>query len=497
MLVPAVGFARRYPLPGNAAGLTDIGKLAEYGVAEFTGYVGGLAAMFLLYALALREAGRLPAGRALPAVFGIGAGLAAAFALMYPVNAIDLFIYAVRSRLLTSHGVDPNAAMPLAYWEIDPLMRFASREWADEVSPYGPLWNLIAAPITAVAGDGLLVALLGFKALAVAALLLGGWLIARALTRGGEGVGGEPAVGALFYLWNPLVLWEGIGNGHNDVVMAVPLLLAFLDWERRRDSRVFPWLVVAGLIKYVAAVLLPLAAVALWRRAAEPAARRRLVGRSAGLSLAAAAAALFPFYDVGAIRSSLAAQAGIFATSPAAIAVGLLRDRMPEAAAERAVSAVGLAVFAAGLAWWAAVVWAEPGRLPRAAFEALFLFLLVAAWNWRPWYLIWLAALAALLPWGWPAWRTIAWGAGGLAGYALFIWGWHWWPVEFQTIQRVAVPLMTGPALALTLVEAGRAVGRRRGNRQVGVLPGSRARIGRVPPTERRGGRDGERGSAD
>lgn len=483
MLPPAVAFAWRYPLPRYSDNLADIGTLADYGGVEFAGYVSGLVVLFGCYALALREARRLPSRRALPAVFAIGGALAVTFAWMYPVTAIDLFIYAVRSRLLTSHGADPNAVPPIAYEQSDPWMRFASAEWGDEVSPYGPLWNLLAAPITTLASDDLLTALLGFKALAVAAVLAGGWIIARMLatatttatTTAEREEGTSPAAGALLYLWNPLVLWEGIGNGHNDVVMAVPLLLALLAWRRRRDGRVLPWLVVAASIKYVAAVLLPLAAVALWRRAGSGGERWRLVARSVLLSALAGGVAFFPFYDLGAVGASLAAQAGIVLTSPAAVAVGFLRESIGEEGARRWVTAVGLAIFAGGLAWWLRTLWRDPARLGRAAFETLFLLLLAATWNWRPWYVIWLVALAALLPGGWPAARAIVWGAGGLAGYALFIWGWHWWPVEFQTIQRLAVLLMTGPALGLTLVEAGRAVaaGRRRRNTSPGGEAGS------------------------
>ena len=463
MLVPAVGFARRYPLRGNSDGLTDIGKLARYEVAEFAGYVGGLGLMFLLYGLALRESRRLPARRALPAVFGCGAALALVMAWMYPVNAIDLFLYAVRSRLWTTHGVNPQAALPADYPD-DPLMRFASAEWADNVSPYGPLWNLIAAPITALAGDDLLLALAGFKLLVVASLLVGGWLIVRAAAAmGAEATtdGALGSTGALLYLWNPLVLWEGVGNGHNDVVMAVPLLLALLAWARRWDRLVIPLLVVAALIKYVTLLLVPLAAIALWRRADGWSARRRLGLWSAGLSLLAVAVAFFPFYDLDAARESIAAQGNIFLTSPAAMAIGLLRDDYPGADLKGWARAVGQAILLAVLTWQAFALWWRPSRLPRAAFESLFVFLLGATWNFRAWYLIWPVALAALLPWGWPAWRMIAWTAGGLAGYALFIWGWEWWGAEFYAVQNVGVPLMTGPALVLTLVELIRSASRR------------------------------------
>jgi hypothetical protein len=457
MLAPAVAFALRYPLRGNHQGLTDIGKLAGYGVPEFAGYVGGLALMFLLYGLALRECRRLPAGRALPVVFVGGGALALAFAWMYPVNAIDLFLYAVRSRLWTAHGVNPQAALPVAYPD-DPWMRFASAEWADDVSPYGPLWNVIAAPITGLAGDGLLPALAGFKLLALVSVLAGGWAIARTVATARPDAAAD---GALLYLWNPLVLWEGVGNGHNDVVMAVPLLLALLAWARRRDRLVIPLLVAAALIKYVTLLAIPLAAVALWRRAEDGAARARLAAWSGGLSLLAAAVALFPFYDPGAALASLAAQGDIFLTSPAAMAVGLLRDAYPSEEVRRWARAVGQALVLAVLVWWGIELWQRPRRLPRATYEALFAFLLVATWNFRAWYVIWPVALAAVLPWGWPAWRAIAWSAGGLAGYALFIWGWHWWDADFYAIQNVGVPLMTGPALALTLIELGRSLRRR------------------------------------
>ncbi len=449
MLAPAVGFALRYPLRGNHEGLTDIGKLAGYGVPEFAGYVGGLVLMFLLYGLALRECRRLPAGRALPAVFVGGGVLALAFAWMYPVNAIDLFLYAVRSRLWTTHGANPLVAVPADYAG-DPWMRFASREWADDVSPYGPLWNGIAAPITALAGDDLLLALLGFKLLAVVSVLAGAWAIARAVATPRPNAA---AGGAMLYLWNPLVLWEGVGNGHNDVVMAVPLLLALLAWARRRDRLVIPLLVVAALIKYVTLLAIPLAAVALWRRAGNGAARARLAAWSAGLSLLAPGVAFFPFYDPGAALASVAAQGDIFLTSPAAMAVGLLRDDYSAEAVRAWARGIGQALMLAILAWWGTELWRRPGRLPRATFEVLFAFLLVATWNFRAWYVIWPVALAAVLPWGWPARRAIAWSAGGLAGYALFIWGWNWWDTEFYAVQNVGVPLMTGPALVLTLAE--------------------------------------------
>jgi hypothetical protein len=74
-------------------------------------------------------------------------------------------------------------------------------------------------------------------------------------------------------------------------------------------------------------------------------------------------------------------------------------------------------------------------------------YLFVASWQFRSWYLIWLVALAAVLIERWPARRTIAWTAGAMAVYALFIWVWHWWRTDFVVVQRIAVAVMFLPPL--------------------------------------------------
>jgi len=458
MLVPLGYSALRYPLRGWTTQLVDIGKLSHYEWPEFTWYTGGLVVMFALYLLALRETRRLPVERALPAVFGVAAVLGAAMAWMYPVNAIDIFIYAARSRLFTHYGVNPNLVQPIVHWN-DPYLHYASQEWAVHVSPYGPLWNLIAYPTTWIGGSNIGIALAGFKVLAFVSYLACGGIIVWALRTLRPS---DAATGALLFLWNPLVLWEGVGNGHNDIVLAVPLLLAGLAWIKRWDRVVIPLLVVAALIKYVTVLLIPIAAIAVWRRAPTWAARARLVAWTVGLSLFAALVAFIPFSlsdSIRGVRTSINDQGTIFLTSPAAMAIGLLQSRYAYNDIVHWAKTAGELIVAAVMLWQAARVWDHPRRVLRAMFEVLFVFLLVATWNFRPWYLIWPVAVAALLPLGWVSWRIIAWTAGGLAMYSLFIWGWQWWDVHdghqvsFYRVQNVGVPLILTATLLLTLAE--------------------------------------------
>lgn len=456
MLAPAAAFAWRYPLAGNTDRLVDMGQLARYRAPELLAYLAGMGLLFWLYLLGLREARRLPARQALPAVFGVGAALVLLFGSMYPLSAIDLFLYAVRSRLLTAYGANPLSARPVDYAG-DPWMRFASREWEATVSPYGPLWSLLAAPTTLLAGDNLALALVGFKLLAGLSLLGGAWLIARFLA---EQAPDQQASGALLYLWNPLVLWEGAANGHNDVLMLLPLLLALLAWARRRDGLVIPLLVVAALVKYVGGLLLPLAAAAVWRRAGSRTARARLLLLSGLLSGLACLVAFFPFYDVPAALRSLGSQAGIAATSPVAVLIAGLGGWLPGDLVGRWARLATTAAALGVLAWQARAVWRAPAHLPTAAFEVLYAFVLLAAWNFRSWYLIWPLGLVALLPWRMARWRMLAWTGGAMAAYPFFIWIWPWLRLEFTTAQAIGTAIIFAPTLAVAVAELAR---RRRG----------------------------------
>jgi alpha-1,6-mannosyltransferase len=447
LLIPVAMFSFAFPLIDNSDRLIDIGKLTDYRPAALAIYVLGIAVMFGAYLWALRLTRHVHSSRVLAPVVCTGVVATLTIASMYPVNAIDLFIYAVRSRIFTAYGQNPQVATP-SQFPGDPYMAFSSAEWSVTGSPYGPLWNLIAAPITALTGENLTAALFGFKVLAVISVFVGAWLIGLTL----QSYRLPVASGVLLYLWNPLVLWEGVGNGHNDTVMMVPILAAMLAWSRGRDRWVIPLLVVAACIKYVAVLAVPVAVVAIWRRQ-QPSTRLNTFVVSGVVSAAIAVASTAPFFDVGAIWRSVSEQGTIFLTSPAAVAATLLDDVLPVGVARGVVVLIGATLMALFLWLQLLLVWQSPERMPRAVYETLFVFLLVAAWNFRVWYLIWLMALAAVLPIGWPSWRAIAWTAGGLAGYAHFIWIWDWWDPGFPVIQAVGVAILTGPAVVVTLIE--------------------------------------------
>jgi hypothetical protein len=99
-------------------------------------------------------------------------------------------------------------------------------------------------------------------------------------------------------LWNPFLLLELVGNGHNDVLLAVPLLLACAAAQRDRHGHAAFLLLLAAQVKLVPIVLWPLLLAFAWRRGGL---RACLLGSALG-ALAFGALAFAFWREPGALR---------------------------------------------------------------------------------------------------------------------------------------------------------------------------------------------------
>ena len=433
---------RRFPLLDYyATPLLDLGKIGGYDLAA--GLATGLAltALVAAHALAWRGARRLGAAAVAP-IMAASLLFQATLALVYPIVAADVFNYAVQGRLLAVHGLNPLTARPADAGN-DPWLPFSAYRTIQLA--YGPVWAWLSALVVAVARDDLLVALLGFKALAIIANLVNCWLIYRTAALL-HPAGAVPAL--LFYAWNPLVLFETVANAHNDGVMATPLLLAL-------------WLVVRGggrallapaaltaavLIKYTPAILLPLVALGSWQR------RRRPLPVLLGLALAGLvlAAGFLPFWQGPVTLAGLQRQAEETTTSAAALLVvhrvgGLTRETwLP--VLRPLTTALLLAVM-----WWRRP--SGPTGLPAAVFDTLLAQLLIATFWFQPWYLVPLLAVAAAGADRRRAVLALVFAASAWASYLVYFYLWTtpWWgtltTVSVQTLAAAVVYLP--PALLL------------------------------------------------
>lgn len=342
-----------------------------------------------LYLIALRLAVGLGSMRAAILLLGVvPVGLSLVLLPGYPVLSGDIFKYVFTGRILAVYGQNPFVHVPAEF----PQDRFYDLVyWKAVVNAHGPLWRLAEAASAMVGGDSCRGAVLAMKAWPAMAYLATTWVVYLTI----RAYQPERAIGgAMVYAWNPLVALEAVQNGHNDVVAALPAVVAVWLAHRRRYDWAFPLLAISVLIKPLAAVLGPLFLIAALRGPERP--LRQLV-LGVGVAATLVVAAYAPFWSGLETLQGLS-RVHIFSTSPAAalldvlLLVGVPADR---AAMTVSTAANGLFALLSVPVLWS--VWT--GRLPLmpAALALVFLYCLVAAQWFNPWYLLWLMPLAAMV----------------------------------------------------------------------------------------------------
>ncbi|HET7105788.1 MAG TPA: glycosyltransferase 87 family protein [Candidatus Acidoferrum sp.] len=193
------------------------------------------------------------------------------------------------------------------------------------------------------------------------------------------------------YAWNPLVIVEFAGSGHNDVLALLGIVcgLALL---KKRPALASSSIALAAMAKVFPAVLLP----AWIRRAGWP--EKRSGWRAAGLAAAAGALVLLPYWSaLGAFRANLAYYEATWKNYHASLYT--LIDWLTGGGTRIPALAGAAAIW--GLALWLAWKRAEPAR---AAY--LLIGTSLAFWpNGYPWYFTWIVPLLCFFPN--PAWLLL------------------------------------------------------------------------------------------
>lgn len=415
------------------------------------------AARYLLLAAALL-CGWLVAVRAalrlhrfgLRCVLAGSALLGAVLIPAHPTYSSDVFHYIATARVAYTHGANPLTTPPAAF-AADPLMRLSG--WATLPSPYGPLWTWLSwAPFRLSGGaDDATRALLAFKALTLAGLLVAAAGIGRAAQRLHAGSGTAAVV---IFAWNPLVLLHLVADAHNDAVM-----LAALAWSL--VALLHGRLVLALLASGVATLIKVAAAVALATLAL------RLLGerRYAALALGAVAGAALlvvsfaPFWSGAETLRSGRDEAAYFTNTPASLALRLASTMGVDVRAETALSVIARLALLGALLYLVRWAGASRERLILAiGITYLLAAGLLATW-FQPWYLTWPLLYFAVLPRRADArLLTIALTAGGLlvplaTNFAPAITDRD---VDGAVIDLFAVLLAHGPVVIALLVVWGR-----------------------------------------
>jgi len=223
-------------------------------------FFGLLGAACLAYAALWMDRPPLSAGT-------VVAGAAVAGLLLFisfPVGSKDAFLYAFFGKVWGTYHTNPYVAPPAAFID-DAWQPYVQVIWAKQPAPYGPLFLWQTRLVDAIAHGNLFASVWTHKAIATLALAgciaLGARLMAPAAAA-------ERWYRIALLAWNPLLLFESAGNGHNDAVMALLVLAAL--WLHRRGgvSRgvLAPAALAAGVwYKWYAVLFLPAFLVAVRR----------------------------------------------------------------------------------------------------------------------------------------------------------------------------------------------------------------------------------------
>jgi alpha-1,6-mannosyltransferase len=294
------------------------------------------------------------------------------FLLGPPIGSNDLFTYLGYSRLGGLHGFNPYNHV-IAQEVYDPAYLFAG--WHNLSSPYGPLFTALTYPL---AWMPLSVAFWIMKvAMTLSSLALLGLIYkcAQILRR-------DPRYVLAFVALNPIYFVFALGGFHNDFLMLLPAFGAILFVLSGRDRSAGALLACSIAIKFTMALLVPFLLVA-----AKPARRRwRFISGVVlgAIPLIALSIALF-----GVAIPNLQDQASYLTEFSVPNVVGDLIGAGGGAPWLLHVADVALVVTVVWLLFVSRGDW-----ISRTGW-AIFALILSLAWV-QPWYLLWLAPLAAL-----------------------------------------------------------------------------------------------------
>jgi hypothetical protein len=349
------------PLHLLSAGLPHAPYTLDYGLSVI------LVVMMLGYFVAIASARAL----SMRLIVGCIVALHVILLMSPPMQLTDLFNYLGYARLGALHGFNPYTHV-IAKELYDPAYRFST--WHRLQSPYGPLFTALTylLPLGSLSLSYWLIktltvlASLGFLALV--------WHCAKALGR-------DPRFVLVFVAFNPIYLVYAIGGFHNDFFMLIPSMAAIAFLLARRDRSAGAVLMLAVAVKFTAILLLPFLLVAVWP--SRERVRRILGGAVIGaIPLIALSLILFGFS-----LPNLQDQSTLLTDYSIPNTIGLVIGGGGTPTLLRVMDLLAVAA----VLW---LLWRRGDWISRAGWATLAL-LATLAWL-MPWYVIWVAPLAAL-----------------------------------------------------------------------------------------------------
>lgn len=213
--------------------------------------------------------------------------------LMLPANSSDIFGYISFGEQIVHYNQNPYSEIlaNIENWRLDPLL--GNMRWEYNPSPYGPVFTLICKFFVSISWNNLWLSFFIFKIFNFICYLLLIYIFHHTLKY--FPTAGTSDSSKVWYLvaLNPLLIIQGLWNGHNDLLLAVLafapvfftvkalsseenaetvdgeqsyLLFKFLKLKYLGFNLAICLLILSVLIKYITIILIPLLLLWIWKR---------------------------------------------------------------------------------------------------------------------------------------------------------------------------------------------------------------------------------------
>lgn len=187
------------------------------------------------------------------------------FFIMLPLTSTDVFYYIGTGWSEAHYGVNPYYVSVNELMEEneeaaqDEMLLKMKGIWSGQTVVYGPVWPLICKLLSGLSCGNLFLALFIYKLFYLVLHLINTYLIYK--------ITNKRNLFALIYGLNPLILFDGLANGHNEVLVIFFILLGLYFFIRKKN--IFLTIVsfaLATAVKYFAILLIPFIILYYYRK---------------------------------------------------------------------------------------------------------------------------------------------------------------------------------------------------------------------------------------
>jgi len=155
----------------------------------------------------------------------------------YPFLSHDFFSYIFYTRILTLYHRNPYTYMAGDFY-LDPWLRFT--QWTDNYYPYGPIFLLVSIVPSFLGFTKFALTFLLFKTMTVVFYLLGAKMLEKLNKKW-----------AVMFVTNPLIIIEGLVNGHNDLIGLSLVIISIYCLFKKKKLLSLIMIILSIGIKYI------------------------------------------------------------------------------------------------------------------------------------------------------------------------------------------------------------------------------------------------------